>query len=198
MGLCIHYSGSFNTEYALQKLIEEVEDVAKVHKWKYNIFLSDFPTESTPVNHLKLYGIAFTPPGCETVSVCFLNDCRMCSIAHPFLAERGFFDDEDEDSNTISVKTQYAGIEVHAILINLFRHLSKTYLKDFKMYDEGELWEKEDMANTQKIFNRYNYIVDSFAERLQGGAVKEGESLEDFIKRIAGEMHRGDKDKLKP
>jgi hypothetical protein len=91
MGLTIHYSGRITDKSKLPQLIEEVEEIAIVHGWKYSIYEREFPcapnlgvTPSHPVNDSshdgKLYGIDFTPEGSEPVSICFLSNGRMSAI----------------------------------------------------------------------------------------------------------------------
>ena len=38
MGLSIHYSGQITDKSKLSQLIEEVEEIATVHGWKYHIY----------------------------------------------------------------------------------------------------------------------------------------------------------------
>ncbi len=79
MGLSIHYSGSFKSEGSLQRMIEEVKDIVEIYKWEYSVFEHEFPVNSigkTGYNQ-NIYGICFTPPRCETVSLCFLSNGKM-------------------------------------------------------------------------------------------------------------------------
>ena len=57
----------------LQEMIEEVEDIASIYKWKYSIEYTKFPggNFSNKAHNKKVYGISFSPPDCETVSICF-------------------------------------------------------------------------------------------------------------------------------
>jgi hypothetical protein len=87
-------------------------------------------------------------------------------------------------------KTQYAGIEEHIRVITLFRYLEKKYLSGFQMTDEGGYWETDDLNLLKENFRKYNYIMDTFADRLENSDSTAGESLEDFVKRIAGEVHK--------
>ena len=50
MGLSIYYSGRLRKVEFLPALIEEIKDVSDVYGWKYHV-----------------YGICFTPMGCETI-----------------------------------------------------------------------------------------------------------------------------------
>ncbi|HRZ98040.1 MAG TPA: hypothetical protein P5084_10820 [Paludibacter sp.] len=91
MGISIHYSGRIADKRKLPQLIEEVQEIATVHGWKYHVYEPAFPlltdTEiisndlsSDRFHDGNLYGIDFTPEGSEPVAVCFLNNCRMSSI----------------------------------------------------------------------------------------------------------------------
>ncbi len=88
MGLTIHYSGRIANKNTLPQLMEEVEEIATVHGWKYRIYEREFPVSErltssealTQTHDGKLYGIEFTPRGSEPVSICFLSNGRMSSI----------------------------------------------------------------------------------------------------------------------
>ncbi|MEA3450897.1 MAG: hypothetical protein U9Q83_03230 [Bacteroidota bacterium] len=83
MGLSIHYNGSFRESASLSKMVNEVKDIAEVRKWEYNIFEEKFPNDynSEDSYNENVYGISFTPPECETVSLCFLSNRKMSSPA---------------------------------------------------------------------------------------------------------------------
>ncbi len=83
MGISIHYSGRIADKKKLPQLIEEVEEIALAHGWKFNIYervFNDLATNDMHVNCIekkhdgKLYGIDFSPEGSEPVSVCFLSN----------------------------------------------------------------------------------------------------------------------------
>lgn len=88
MGLTIHYSGRIADKKKLAQLIEEVEEIAGVHGWKFSIYEREFPVSEsltasealTNTHDGKLYGIDFTPDGSEPVSICFLSNGRMSGI----------------------------------------------------------------------------------------------------------------------
>ena len=92
MGLSIHYSGQIADKSMLPQLIEEVEEIAKVHGWKYSIYEREFPIDSNKENQCngsfqnkrnhdgRLYGIDFSPKGSEPISITFLSNGRMSSI----------------------------------------------------------------------------------------------------------------------
>ena len=130
MGLSIHYSGAFNQAESLSKMIEEVKDIAKVYQWHYHIFNDAFAKEDLgKVEYSQdVFGINFTPTNCETVSLIFLSNGRMSSLVN--LQAFGLSSQKKEQDYLYMVfaKTQYAGIEIHKLLIHLFKYLSKKYL----------------------------------------------------------------------
>ncbi len=81
MGLSIHYSGSFNAKTSLQEMIKEVKDIVEIYKWQYTVYEDVFPENSLgkAEYNQNIYGISFTPPECETVSLCFLSNGKMIS-----------------------------------------------------------------------------------------------------------------------
>ncbi len=90
----------------------------------------------------------------------------------------------------LSVKTQFAGIETHALLIKLFRHISRKYLLDFYMSDEGYYWETDDLAKLKEQFMRYNTILDNFCLGLETIPKNASESLEDYLTRVFGYINK--------
>lgn len=191
MGLSFHYSGRVGNPASLLDLIEEIEDIAKVHDWKYFVFDRQFPEDSIgkPDYNQRIYGICFTPPNCETVDICFLSNGRMSSAAH--LQFWGKTDDQEEREYLymLSVKTQYAGIEIHQFLIQLFRYLNAKYFADFKMSDEGEYWETNDLTLLKTNFKRYTELVDGFVSAIESIPIKAGEDVESYFLRLMKEIN---------
>jgi uncharacterized protein YsxB (DUF464 family) len=85
----------------------------------------------------------------------------------------------------LSVKTQYAGLETHAIIIDFFRFIATKYLKNFTISDEGQYWESNDKKVLQAQFERYNSILDTFTLGLETIAPSTNESLIEYIERVA-------------
>ena len=186
MGLSIHYSGSFKAQASLQAMIEEVKDIAETYKWRYTVFEDEFPAGSfgKAEYNQNIYGICFTPPECETVSLCFLSNGKMSDALN--LKFYGDSKDKEEAKYLymLSVKTQYAGIEIHKLVIHLLRHLSKKYLQDFILSDEGEYWETGDEKILEDAFKRYTYLIESFATSLENYPKESGESFEAYFERL--------------
>jgi len=191
MGLSFHYSGRIANPDSLPELIEEVKDICKVNNWKYFVFDRQFPKNTVGKTDYtdRLYGICFTPPECEMVDVSFLSNGRMSSAM--LLQNWGDSDEVDEKEYLymISVKTQYAGIDIHRNIIQLFRYLNEKYLADFAMSDEGEYWETNDEEVLKENFRRYTTLIDGFAFALENQAREEGEDMETYLLRLAQQVH---------
>ena len=216
MGVSIHYSGRITDKNKLPQLIDEVEEIASVHNWKYNIYEQKFPVNETinlsDHHDGKLYGIDFTPEGSEPVSICFLSNGRMSSIMQLFC--RGEFKEEKtivissanvtdqggleiqqkEETLTAadynkflcmcSTKTQYAGSEMHAMIIGVLRYVSKQYLSDFNLVDESQFWETNDKVLLKENFARNAAIIEGFGCVLAENQRLADEDWDSYIQRI--------------
>lgn len=192
MGLSIHYTGEFNSCASLSEMIEEVKDIAGIYKWEYHIFETKFPQTDFDKNNFneEIYGISFSPPGCESVLLCFLSNGR---IANPFMFQNWLKSKDKKDEYLIYgnfTKTQYAGIEIHKIIIHLLKHISKKYLRNFKVIDEGEYWETDDEKVLQVNFKRYTELIENFASSINNYPLKPGETFEDYFERLLKHLHK--------
>ncbi len=193
MGLSIHYTGTFNKNASLSDLITEVKEVAEVHNWDYNVYEEKFPIDNNEdeTNDGKVYGISFSPSKCEPVYICFLSNYRMSN--HFLLKFYGDSEDQPEKDYLymLFTKTQYAGIAIHKIIIDLFRYLHKqNYFSEFNMIDEGEYWETGDEEVLERKFKEYNYLVDNFSLAIEAIPAEPGETYEDYFKRITERIHK--------
>ncbi len=187
MGLSIHYNARFNKEADLAELIAEVRDIAEILKWDYFIFSEEFPPGETDnqSHDGDLYGIDFTPPGCESVSLCFLSNRRMSDIVH--LKLYGESDDEEERKYLymLATKTQFADVSVHKAIIHLFRHLvDKNYFEEFNLIDEGEYWETGDEKLLESKHETLGTLIDNFSLAVQSVPSLQGESYINYFERI--------------
>ncbi len=192
MGLSFHYSGKIIDEHLIKELVGEVADIADSLHWDRVIFgngsLEQFNGKF--INDEEFSGICITPPECEPVFLCFMKDGNLYNpVSYQFYKEDpvqfpiGF-------TTTLSVKTQYAGIEIHKILIKLFRHLGKKYLLDLKIMDESYYWETDDEEVLKQQFKLYDDLVESFALAFDCTAIKKGETIEEYIIRVAGRVKK--------
>ncbi|MFI5220791.1 MAG: hypothetical protein ACHQK8_00590 [Bacteroidia bacterium] len=186
MGLSIHYTGSIRSGESLSALIEEVKDIAEINEWEHFVFENKFPMGSLGKKEFNqsIYGISFTPPGCETIDLCFLSNGRMSSAIN--LRYNGNISDNKEASNLYSLhaKTQYAGIEIHKQVIHLLKYLSLKYLKGFKLTDEGNYWETLDEKKLEDKFREYDFLIQSFKSSLKNDPIRSGENMESYFKRL--------------
>lgn len=186
MGLSFHYSGRIARPEKLQDLIEEVEDIAKAYNWKYTVFDRQFPegTVGKPTYNQNIYGILFTPPECETIFICFLSNGRMSSPVHLEFWGKTDQQEEREYLYRLSVKTQFAGIETHKFIIQLFRYLNGKYFADFKLSDEGEYWETNNDDVLKANFRRYNELLDNFVSAIENHPIRPDEDIEEYFLRV--------------
>ena len=186
MGLTIHYSGSFNKGASLPAMIEEVKDIISVYKWPFDIYEGQFPPGSFGKKSYdeNIYGISFTPPECETVSLCFLSNGKMSSPFHLEFYGNSANKEEQKYLYMLFVKTQYAGAAIHKLIIHLLKYLDKKYFTNFKVTDEGEYWETGDEHLLQEIFNRYTNLINSFSTAIETFPPKAGENFENYFIRL--------------
>jgi hypothetical protein len=176
MGLSFHYSGKIKDATLIPHLVEEVEDISVALQWEHYL-----------IDDEEIRGIVFSPPECEPVFLSFNDKNELCS---PVLLKY-----EIIPATTISVKTQYAGIEVHKALIKLFKHLEKPYFKEFELNDEGGYWNTLDEDTLIQQFDKYNFLLQAVRDHLKDfksdkndTAESLAEKLEQFLKkRLGGE-----------
>jgi hypothetical protein len=174
MGLSIHFNGTLLTPSLITPLSTEVLDLCNSLAWESQLFQTK-----------ALNGIAFTPPKCEPVFLTFTNEGRLLSPLQTEMEEP--YKKAGLDASMIywcSVKTQYAGIAIHKVIIELFRYLSRTYFKDFELKDEGLYWETNDEAVLQAQFDAYELALQTVTDALTGMQRQTGESTSDLAARI--------------
>lgn len=188
MGLSIHYSGSFNPSASLPEMIEEIADIVGVFQWPCRVYQKQFPELSFSSRHDdQVYGVVFTPPECETVSLCFLSNGR---LSDPVRLR--FFGDHPDESllYTLSVKTQFAGIRTHMLVINLLKYISRKYFAHFRLSDEGKYWETEDEELLREKFDLYNALLGQFTDAVQTFPMNQGETFKAYFSRILKHIKR--------
>ena len=191
MGLTIHYKCSFKKSASLSEMIEEVRDIVEVYKWEYHIFEKEFPKGGFGKKEFNrnIYGIAFLPPQCEGVSLCFLSNGQM---GNPQMLEYWLKSKKPSEQRLIFsnfTKTQYAGPKVHKIIIDLFRYLNKKYFKDLFLFDEGNYWQTNNEATLRYTFKEWAGLIDDFSHNLKTIKKKRDETTEGLIVRAAKKVH---------
>lgn len=191
MGLSIHYSGRFNPASSLQEMIAEVADIAATYQWAFHIYEDHFPSMVFGDTYDdEVYGIHITPPGSETLWLCFLSNGRMSSVVHlHFYGNRN--DSENKEMlYSLATKTQFAGIGIHILVIKLLKHISKKYFLDFEVVDEGKYWETGDEKLLAEIFARYNSLFEQMSMVLENSPRDAGETLEVYFERVFKHIKR--------
>jgi len=191
MGLCIYYSGRIKDAASLPLLIDEVKDVAVVHKWKYKVLETSFPNNILDNQEYlePIYGISFTPPKCETVSITFLSNGVMACPSQIKFFGNSVNPAVKNQVFTLFAKTQYAGIITHALIINLFKYLNKKYFHDFKMIDESMYWETGDENILRKQFHEYDTLLDNFVLSIETFPAQKGEDMIAYFDRLMGHVN---------
>lgn len=187
MGLSIYYSGRFNENAVLSDLITEVKEIAEAFKWDYKVYQEAFLVdENESQSHDgKVYGISFTPPECETISICFLSNYRMSSTVHLKFYGHSKNQPESKFLYMLSTKTQFAGITTHKTIIEIFRHLYKqNYFTEFNLVDDGEYWETGNEKLLEEKFKENGNLIDNFSIAVETIPVKQGETFENYFERL--------------
>ncbi len=190
MGLCIHYSGRIKDASSLPALIEDIKDICKVYNWEYIVSNTSFPGDTLDTQEYlnPIYGIWFTPPESETISLTFLSNGIM--VSPHYIEYFGKSEKQKHYIYTISVKTQYTGYITHAIIINLFKYLENKYLTDFKMTDESRYWETGDEDVLKKRFKEYDALMDNFMLAHETFPIKENEGILTYLNRLVERINK--------
>ena len=165
MGLSIHYNGIIKDGSLIPKLVDEVKDICNSLQWKYHLF-----------DDVLVKGICFSPPECEPLFFTFSKSGVLCS---PVLLQYDI-----HPATTISVKTQFAGMDVHKAVIKLLKHLKANYFSEFELSDEGYYWETGDETILKKRFREYEFLLDTVCEALQDLISMPGETAETLADRL--------------
>jgi hypothetical protein len=190
MGLSIHYRGKIKDDALINELISEAADICKSLSWGHLIFektgnandeahVNDPGFISYTENDLK--GILIMPEACEPVSLVFFPSGRLCC---PVKLQYNNPAVNDLMVETVSTKTQYAGMDVHITVLKLLQYFKDKYFSVFELSDEGNYWETKDEAILKAQFDRYNFLVDTVHDALSGMKSVPGETPQSLADRI--------------
>ncbi|MFV8325738.1 hypothetical protein [Flavobacterium sp. ZS1P14] len=165
-------------------MIEEVADISQANQWKFHVFEQVFPSHAFTLDSFNdcIYGICFSPPDCEVVCLTFLSNGKMCAF---YNFEPSKDPVNESDDNYLSVKTQFAGPEIHKQLINIFDYINKIYFENFDLTDEGNYWETKNDQLLQETFEKYTNLINGFDSLLDNIPIGEHETIEAYLIRIA-------------
>ncbi len=185
MGLSIQYKGRFKEDTRLQDMIEEVVDIVSIYQWKYQVYQTVFPSKSE-VPDKKIYGISFSPPDCETLSLCFLSDLNLCDPVYlqygaPIPAGTSYLH---------SVKTQFTGLDRHITIISILKYISGKYLDSFELTDESGFWDTGNKTIAAQKFDDHHRFLNVTADTVKDLILQDGETFEAYAKRLAQHVEK--------
>jgi hypothetical protein len=182
MGLTIHYSARIKSRNLIPQLTDEIADICQSMGWEFDtvdkiVEMKDDVTFTPPLDdhkNIRLQGIMFHPPKCESVIFTFLPSGWTSSYLHLMVAKDyqriesvPIFKDFPKLVYMMHTKTQRGGPDTHIAIIKLFRYLEKKYFAEFRVSDEGNYWETEDKTVLQERFDEYTGLINSFKGALE-------------------------------
>jgi len=191
MGLSVHYRGSLTDKKQIHNFIHELEDIAKSVNWEYRILDEDWsrPPDARLAHNsagqaviegeLGLKGIILSMhKDCESLNLCFKASGELASPLQIALSA-----DEDYlgQPEWVSVKTQFAGPDVHVALVKLLRYLKGKYLHDLEVDDESGYWDTGDYNAIVKNISLINRAIDAISNQLENS---DAETEDDIIAQI--------------
>jgi hypothetical protein len=220
MGLSFHYKGRLTNAEQLPQLVAEVEDICGIMGWQVTVFEPQYPDDNfvSPIDQND-YGILFSPPKCEPVSLVFDSEGRIYTpwmkeilIKHlagevKVITVKLNLDDEDPKPEiseeveefdplelvySISVKTQFSGAESHVKLMELLRYLSDKYLTEFKMHDESDYWNTRNADKLHEKMNKINQFMDTFHDMIEEQNIKTPKEFIEFLKLLGKQIKKKD------
>ena len=189
MGLGIHYSGRFNPNASLPKLIAEVEELATAYGWEQLVYERVFPSSRFDDSYSdKIYGIVVIPPNCDPLFLSFLSNGRMSSPLH--LESFGYSDEviHREYLYLLSVSTLLAGVDVHVKLVTLLKALTNRYFLDFEVNDEGGYWDTENEEYLHSVFLHQRQQMELVTCSKNGSTYFWGESIRFYLNRVMKDL----------
>ena len=175
MGLTIHYTARLRDWTLYDAFVEEVEDICKTMQWKYkrlditeDVDAKGFPMEigEGKTKTIRLQGVFFTPPNCETVCLAFTNERWTCTPIH-FETAASLVELDPYLPYSMHTKTQYAGIDMHVALVNLLKYLEQKYFSEMRVYDEGDYWNTLDKTILESHFAAYTNAINMVKSALE-------------------------------
>jgi hypothetical protein len=146
MGLTIHFKGTINDIFLIEKLKEEIEDISISMNWKYNL--------RGPKNS-NFSGISINiHPDCEWLSLVFDNNGKIVPPMELHFGEKGISDYQ-------FIKTQFAGVEIHLAVVNLLKYVQKKYIKNLEVIDESKYWDTGDKTHVLKYLKTVNKGINN-------------------------------------
>lgn len=171
MGITIHYLGKLDNTEQIKNATDELTEIAKELKWKYELINDEKKSIS---------GIVIKPHSkSESLSFIFDVNGELKNIAVLF-----HDDPVENDYAHVSIKTQFAPIEIHVTIIKLLRYLKQKFMCNLRVIDEGGYWDTSDEALLWENFSFLNEMMDKLENELNKLDKVENESPESLAGRI--------------
>jgi hypothetical protein len=142
-GITIHYEGHAMSRQAVIEILSVATEYAKQHGWMVKDASAENGTLERVINEKnadyegKVTGVVLHPHAqCEPVYLQFGEDLFMQDF----------------------VKTQFAGANVHILLIELFDALKEKF-RNLEITDEGEYWTTRDRDTLERHVSEVNEII---------------------------------------
>ncbi len=148
MAISIRYKGKLKSISSLKQLNSEVSEIGRALNWKPKV-VNDYSPRKKYLLYEDLVGITLRPEKSDALCLTFLTDGTLMGVMHGAIGniKEALFEEEYQ----VTVKTQYAGAEVHIAAMKLLRYLEKKYFETFELSDETGYWESgdEEMARSK-------------------------------------------------
>ncbi|MEQ8703393.1 MAG: hypothetical protein RIC19_05715 [Phaeodactylibacter sp.] len=154
MGLSLHYRGTLTDKRQLAPMLDELEDIGRSVHWQSSVLDGHWDRKPdariernsagahTIVGALGLKGIVLNVhEACDPLYFCFGASGVLTS---PLQVAVSAADNYAVTPTWITVTTQAAGPEVHAVVVKLLHYLREKYLHDLEVEDESGYWESGD------------------------------------------------------
>ena len=176
MGITLHFRGRLKDLKDINRLKEDLIDIARIMHWEWDSLDEDRAKENSAKSdttvkfssgisdHFFLKGILLQlHPNCEPLVLFFDKDGWLQTLFSLILKTEGKFDSE---APLISVKTQFAPPDIHITIVKLLEFIRNRYIPDLEVIDEGGYWENRDQARLIEKFTLLNEKMDLVKDML--------------------------------
>ena len=200
MGVSIHYRGKINDIGLVEKLCDEISDIAKTMGCSSTILDDDWSIEPNATleaggrieGELGLKGIQITPhPESEPLALFFDRDGNLRSLMSMLMILDGTIPPE---KSWISMKTQFAGADTHVWVIGFLKYLKKHYISDLEVSDESNYWDTGDRKELEEKIAFLDSKIKQLSATISSGSLGnlKGLSADEIASRIE-QLLRSDK-----
>lgn len=180
MGISIHFSGQIDRLKEIDRLVEELADIAKSIGWA-----SQRINEGEPDPDFR--GIIVNPEGdCEPLVFLFDRQGRLRGLMDLLTAPA----EPGEETFSTSTKTQFAETQTHVWIVGLLRYLKRRYIQDLSVKDEGGYWETEDLGKLREKKRFLEGMIDRISGELKASSVPRNAPTGEIISEIEAILRR--------